>query len=313
MLVATFGPSTGWVGKTITREGDVFTLEGHGPITAADVMEYDRQGHLVWMDDATRAWCESKAQALYARQIGVDAAVAETPRDGGSASKLMGSAVATPPRTRSRLPGVIVVGLLIAIAIAIGIPMFQAQRANSKTAAVDEGVHTVRVAIMMYAVDHDDAYPDPFLVSSSGLAAFTDEWPTNPYTGAPMKQGSRPGDFRYSLAADGMSFALIGYGGAEASGLSRDDAVQALESTYTYGDGVWGQMPGTSMEMIAVKVPADSDTGNMDYWVRSRMDSSSEWSEGMFYGSADQAVDALVSGAQIERFSPWVGDAVQEP
>jgi hypothetical protein len=44
MLIATFGPSTGWAGKAITRGGDVFTLEGHGSITAADVMEYDRQG-----------------------------------------------------------------------------------------------------------------------------------------------------------------------------------------------------------------------------------------------------------------------------
>lgn len=61
MLVATFGPSTGWAGKTITREGDVFTLEGHGPITAVDVMEYDRQGHLVWVDAGTRAWVGAKA------------------------------------------------------------------------------------------------------------------------------------------------------------------------------------------------------------------------------------------------------------
>ena len=63
MLIATFGPSTGWAGKTITHEGDVFTLEGHGPITAADVMEYDRQGHLVWTNDGTRAWVGSKVRS----------------------------------------------------------------------------------------------------------------------------------------------------------------------------------------------------------------------------------------------------------
>ena len=28
MLIATFGPSTGWAGKTITRESEVFVLEG---------------------------------------------------------------------------------------------------------------------------------------------------------------------------------------------------------------------------------------------------------------------------------------------
>ena len=31
MLVATYGPTTRWRGKTITREGDVFTLRGHRP------------------------------------------------------------------------------------------------------------------------------------------------------------------------------------------------------------------------------------------------------------------------------------------
>jgi hypothetical protein len=54
MLIATFGPATGRVGKKITHEGEVFVLERHGPISAADVMEYDRQGHLVWVNDGTR-------------------------------------------------------------------------------------------------------------------------------------------------------------------------------------------------------------------------------------------------------------------
>ena len=36
-------------------------LEGHGPIGAEGVMEYDRQGHLVWESEGTRAWVGSKA------------------------------------------------------------------------------------------------------------------------------------------------------------------------------------------------------------------------------------------------------------
>jgi hypothetical protein len=63
MLIATFGSSTGWAGKTITKEGDVFVLQDHGPISAADVMEYDRQGHLIWADEGTRAWIGSLARA----------------------------------------------------------------------------------------------------------------------------------------------------------------------------------------------------------------------------------------------------------
>jgi hypothetical protein len=98
-----------------------------------------------------------------------------------------------------------------------------------------------------------------------------------------------------------------GGGGAMGAG----DAVNKLMETSIYGDGVWGQMPGTPMEMIAVKVPADSDTGGRSYWVRSRMNSGSEWSAGTFYASPDQAVNALVSGGGIKEFKAWVGGAVQ--
>jgi len=61
MLIATFGPSTAWQGKKIAWDEGRFLLEGHGPIGAEDVMEYDRQGHLVWDSAGTRAWVGSKA------------------------------------------------------------------------------------------------------------------------------------------------------------------------------------------------------------------------------------------------------------
>ena len=48
MPVATFGPTTGWSGKTITYEAGVFTLEEHGVITTADVLSYDEKGQLIW-------------------------------------------------------------------------------------------------------------------------------------------------------------------------------------------------------------------------------------------------------------------------
>ena len=35
MLLATFGPTVGWAGKTITFENEQFTLEGHGVISAS--------------------------------------------------------------------------------------------------------------------------------------------------------------------------------------------------------------------------------------------------------------------------------------
>jgi hypothetical protein len=63
MLVATFGPTTTWVGKTVTYTDGAFVLEDHGPITAQDVFQYERQGHLVWSMDGIRAWVGARAQA----------------------------------------------------------------------------------------------------------------------------------------------------------------------------------------------------------------------------------------------------------
>lgn len=69
MLIATFGPTTEWAGRTITRNGETFILENHGQITASNVMEYDEQGLLVWVSEGTRAWVGSRAKASDARRI----------------------------------------------------------------------------------------------------------------------------------------------------------------------------------------------------------------------------------------------------
>jgi len=77
MIIATFGSSTGWAGKKITFENDVLLLEGHGPISAADVMEYDRQGHLVWANDGTRAWIGAKSRMPAVTQVSPPADVGD--------------------------------------------------------------------------------------------------------------------------------------------------------------------------------------------------------------------------------------------
>ena len=64
MVVATFGPTTAWLGRTITFENDAFVLQDHGPISAGDVMRYDQQGQLVWASDGARAWVGARAQAI---------------------------------------------------------------------------------------------------------------------------------------------------------------------------------------------------------------------------------------------------------
>ena len=120
MLVATFGPTTGWAGKTITREGDVFTLEGHGPITAVDVMEYDRQGHLVWSNEGTRAWVGSKAVAapMPAPSSGAAAAVPSTAGEpSGTTSATVHGAFPRSPASRRLLA---IIGASLAIVIVVG-------------------------------------------------------------------------------------------------------------------------------------------------------------------------------------------------
>lgn len=90
MIIATFGPTTEWAGKTISRDGDVFVLEGHGPISASDVMDYDRQGHLVWVNEGTRAWVGSKAKASSTPSSAVQPPtghVQESPPDGGTGAE----------------------------------------------------------------------------------------------------------------------------------------------------------------------------------------------------------------------------------
>ena len=54
MLIATFAPTTEWVGKTITREAGVLVLEDYGPISAADVLSYDRDGQVLWADEGLK-------------------------------------------------------------------------------------------------------------------------------------------------------------------------------------------------------------------------------------------------------------------
>ncbi len=55
-VVATFGPTTGWAGRSITYDGRGFAIEGVGTVSAQDVLTYDRQGHLAWAHDGMRAW-----------------------------------------------------------------------------------------------------------------------------------------------------------------------------------------------------------------------------------------------------------------
>ena len=127
MLIATFGPTTAWVGKKITREGDFLILEDHGPISAQDVMEYDRQGHLVWVNDWTRAWVAERGPGPRASRVSAPmtaqstAAATSMSSHAGAAPPVVNTRFAPPRRAPSRrllvsvVIGFIVIGLIAVI------------------------------------------------------------------------------------------------------------------------------------------------------------------------------------------------------
>jgi len=61
MVIATFGPGTGWRGKTILYQAGQFVLEDYGKISAKAVLNYDRQGYLEWPYDGLREWVKEIA------------------------------------------------------------------------------------------------------------------------------------------------------------------------------------------------------------------------------------------------------------
>jgi hypothetical protein len=88
------------------------------------------------------------------------------------------------------------------------------QTGSAREASLKEGIHSIQVGIQSWAIDNNDTYPQSSEVTpdQSGVGQYVDKWPTNPYTGQPMTQGTTPGDFSYTLGANSTSYSLVGYG-----------------------------------------------------------------------------------------------------
>jgi hypothetical protein len=202
MLVATFGPSTGWAGKTITYDNGQFTLEDFGPVTVRDVLSYHERGQLIWAYEGLQEWVEEQSEPRAPARPAMGAALG---RDGRQVQQ-----------KKSGFPSwavaLIVVGVLLAIGAVVVFPMMAGEDEKKRESDVKMGVHSLQIGIQSYAVDHDDAYPDPSLLTRAGMETYLTHWPTNPYTGMPMAQGSGPGDFSYTVSPDGASFLLTGHG-----------------------------------------------------------------------------------------------------
>lgn len=232
MLVATFGPTTAWVGKTITWDGDQFVLEGYGRIPGAALVDYDQQGHLLWASAELRSWAWAYAHweaggapaaqaATQTQAIAQPQTAAQPWATAQPYAAAQPHVAAQPAGTRRPFP-VWAIALIVAVAVvlvgglfaAILIPMvvFNSEHTSANESAVKEGIHSIEVGIQSWAVDHQDQYPSAFDVSQATMTSYIDAWPTNPYTDAPMMEGTGPGDFSYEVSPDGMSYRLVGYG-----------------------------------------------------------------------------------------------------
>jgi hypothetical protein len=252
MLVATFGESTGWAGKTISHEAGQFLLEDFGPIPAQALLDYDGKGQLVWAYAGLREWVQQVEQGHRAA-LSPDASVSLTgePRPEqpivGFVLSLVGIALPIAwlagivvswldlrRAKRENLPhgfalagliiscigtalslvGILIAALTIPLLIHQSETMFLDQSSDrvDESAAIRESVHSIQVGVESWAIDHGDAYPAATRVSESGLASYVDVWPTNPYTGLPMAQGTAPGDFTYTVTPDRRSFRMTALG-----------------------------------------------------------------------------------------------------
>jgi prepilin-type N-terminal cleavage/methylation domain-containing protein len=89
----------------------------------------------------------------------------------------------------------LIVVIIIGVLAAIAVPVYAAQRDKAKEAAVKEGTHIIWTAVVCYAGDHNGDFPpaDYVAYTPSNKTAdnlgnvYLDVWPTNPWTGQPMK------------------------------------------------------------------------------------------------------------------------------
>jgi hypothetical protein len=77
---------------------------------------------------------------------------------------------------------------------------------------VINGIVKLQTGVTTWATNNNNLYPTPTDVSQAGgVAAYVDPWPTNPYTGQPMKPGTQPGDYTYEQLSGGAGYKLTGY------------------------------------------------------------------------------------------------------
>jgi hypothetical protein len=77
---------------------------------------------------------------------------------------------------------------------------------------VINGVTKLQVGVITWSTNNSNLYPTAAEVSQQGgVAQYAIPWPTNPYTGQPMKPGTQPGDFVYQQLSGGQAYSITGH------------------------------------------------------------------------------------------------------
>ena len=75
-----------------------------------------------------------------------------------------------------------------------------------------DAIVKLQTGVITWATNNNNLYPTPVDVSETGgVATYVNPWPTNPYTGQPMKPGTQPGDYTYEQLNGGAGYKLTGY------------------------------------------------------------------------------------------------------
>jgi hypothetical protein len=89
---------------------------------------------------------------------------------------------------------------------------FAATLAQAQESAVEEGIHNLQIGVQSWMVDHNDRTPPLAVVRpNGGLQSYLDVWPTNPYSGKPMRPGTDPGQYTYERIDTGRDYRLTGH------------------------------------------------------------------------------------------------------
>ena len=106
------------------------------------------------------------------------------------------------PRQKRRgisLVEMIVVAVVLAVLTVVLLPFYLQQVDKARGAAAKSGVRSIQIAVLAYALDHQDSFPQARTVGAAGLRPYAEIWPANPWTGKPMAEAGHyvKGDFHY--------------------------------------------------------------------------------------------------------------------